>query len=112
MDSLNCGWDDVMKATEKRGISSESSSESSAEVCLMETLVDGDRGGVVEEDRSGGGVVVEDRSGGGGVSDDSSSHDLGGCSQGRRGEHRQGRHQETGLRYEDIRRKKEFYIAP
>ena len=86
MDSLNCGWDDVMKATEKRGVSSESSSESSAEVCLMETLVDGDRGGVVEEDRSGGGAV----------SDYSSSHDLGGCSQGQRGR-RQGRQQE-GLR--------------
>ena len=78
--------------------------------------MNGDRGSVVEGADNSGLIVMktvnshrvgvqcgdtwgvtEQNWGGGGVRDHSSSHDLCGCSQGRRGEHRQGSHQETGL---------------
>ena len=114
MNSVNSARADLMETVEECGVSSESSSEPGAQISLVETVMNGDRRVVVEgADNSGPSVVNTVNSQRGGVmGDHSSSHDLGGCSQGRRGEHRQGRHQETGLRYEDIRRKKEFYIAP
>ena len=122
MNSVNSAGANLMETVEECGVSSESSSEPGAQISLVETVMNGKRRVVVEgADNSGpsvvntvnsqrGGVKCADN-GGGVMGDHSSSHDLGGCSQGRRGEHRQGRHQETGLRYEGVRGKKEFFIA-
>ena len=108
----------LMETAEECGVGSESSSEPGAQISLVETVINSDwrvvvegadnswtmvktvdshRGGVKTVDSHWGGVESGD-SGGGVVGDHSSSHDLGGGSQGRRGEHRQGKHQETGLR--------------
>ena len=113
MNSVNSAGANLMETVEECGVSSESSSEPGAQISLVETVMNGERRVVMEgADNSGPSVVNTVNSQRGGVmADHSSSHELGGCSQGRRGEHRQGRHQETGLRYEDIRGKKEFFIA-
>ena len=108
VNSVNGAGTKLMETAEEGGVSSESSSEPGAQISLVETVINGDWGVVMEgADNSGsmvktvnshrGGVKSGD-SGGGVVGDHSSSHDLGGGSQGRRGEHRQGKHQETGLR--------------
>ena len=115
VNSMNGARANLMETAEECRVGSESSSEPGAKISLVETVLKGDRGGVVEGvDNSGFTVmkrvvqcadtwrVTEQHRGGGRVSDHSSSHDLCGCSHGRRGEHRQGRHQEAGLSWAEV----------
>ena len=109
VNGVNGTGADLLETAEECRVGSESGSKPGTQISLMETVMNDDRAGVMEGAENSGlsvvdtvnshrGMLQRPDSGGGVVGDHSSRHDLRGCGQGRRGEHRQGGHQEAGLR--------------